>query len=119
MTDAALRIYQELRIQYGVNTSQNLHDFNKNTLVISTVDFVLESPAPLMPHIIPISGLFRKPPRRLSDDLEAFMRDAGEDGVVMMSLGSIWTIGNVPNSYRLVQALSSLKQKVKVVFFIT
>ena len=116
MTDAALRIYEELKIQYGVNTSQNLLDFNKNTLVISTVDFVLESPAPLMPHIMPISGLFRKPPRRLSDDLEAFMTDAGEDGIVVMSLGSIWTIENLPHSDRLVQVLSGLKQKVSYSF---
>ena len=115
MTVGAVRIYQELRNQYGVNTSLNLHDFNKKTLVISTVDFVLESPAPLMPHIIPISGLFRKPPRRLSDDLEAFMRDAGEDGVVIMSLGSIWTIDNLPHSDRLIRVLSSLKQKVSYV----
>ena len=104
--------YQKLRIKYGVNTSLILSDFQKRTLLIATVDFILDSPRPLMPHIIPISGLFRTKPKPLPEDLQQFMINSGEEGVIVVSFGSIFGISSLPQAEVLLNVLSKLKQKV-------
>ena len=104
--------YQKLRVKYYVNTSLSLFDFNKRTILIATIDFALESPRPLMPHIISISGLFQTKPKPLPEDLQQFMRSSGEEGVVVVSFGSILGLNNLPRAEVLLSVLSKLKQKV-------
>ena len=104
--------YQKLRMKYNVNTSLHLSNFNKKKIVIATIDFALDSPRPLMPHVIPISGLFRTKPNPLAEDLEQFMRSSGDDGVVLVSFGGGLGVNNLPRAEALINALSKLKQKV-------
>ena len=108
--------YQKLRVKYDVNTSLSLFDFNKRTILIATIDFALESPRPLMPHIIPISGLFQTKAKPLPEDLQQFMRSSGEEGVVVVSFGSIFGISSLPQAEVLLSVLSKLKQKASNIF---
>ena len=104
--------YQDLREKYNVNTSLSLSHFNRKTLLIATIDFILDTPRPLMPHVIPISGLFRTKPKPLPEDLQQFMESSGDNGVVVVSFGSAFGLNNLPRAEVLLRVLSKLKQKV-------
>ena len=52
--------------------------------MIANIDPVMKPPAPRMPHVIPIPGLFVKDPRPLSDEFRAFMDDAEHGAIVSM-----------------------------------
>ena len=44
------------------------------------------------------------------------MRSSGDDGVVVVSFGSVYGLSNLPGSEILLNALSKLKQKVRNFF---
>ena len=60
--------------------------------MIANVDFALDTPTFLMPHLIPISGLFRQNPQPLLEKLGQFMKDAGDNGVIVVSFGTMFDL---------------------------
>ena len=58
-------------------------DAYKRHLVITNLDFLMEPPRPLMPHVIPISALFMKENHHIHDTkLRDFVNNA-EKGVIV------------------------------------
>ena len=54
--------------------------------MIANIDSIMDSPRPLMPHVIPIPGLFVKESKPLNDGkLLAFM-DNADNGVIVSLL---------------------------------
>ena len=88
-----------------------LLDIQRETLVIATIDFALDYPSPLMPHIIPISGLFRQKPQSLPNKLETFVQSSGRHGVIIVSFGTMFEFKNVEV---FVDVFSKLDQKVRI-----
>ena len=51
--------------------------------MLANIDYLMEPARPLMPHVIPIPGLFVKEPEQIQDPhLRTFM-DTAEEGVVV------------------------------------
>ena len=86
--------YKQLRSQYGFNTGRTLAEFKRETLVIANIDFALDTPTFLMPDVIPISGLFRQGAQPLSEKLDQFMKDAGDNGVIVVSFGTMFDLND-------------------------
>ena len=80
--------YEEIRKKYKLHTGRSLQDFREHTLVITTIDFTMDAPAPLMPHIIAIPGLLKEMPKTLPKDLEEFIQGAGQNGTVVVAFGT-------------------------------
>ncbi|XP_059835489.1 UDP-glucuronosyltransferase 2C1-like isoform X2 [Hypanus sabinus] len=76
------------------------------------VDFVFEYPRPTMPNLIYIGGIQCGPGRPLPADLQRFMDNSGEDGVVIFSLGS--AVGMLPREVasEFAAGLAGLPQRV-------
>ncbi|XP_064192102.1 UDP-glucuronosyltransferase 2B1-like [Anguilla rostrata] len=55
------------------------------------VDFVFEFPRPTMPNVVYMGGFQCKPANPLPEDLEEFVQSSGEHGVIIMSLGTIFS----------------------------
>ena len=52
--------------------------------MLANLDYLMEPAIPLMPHVIPIPGLFIKEPGQIQDlHLRTFM-DTAEEGVVVV-----------------------------------
>lgn len=75
-------------------------------------DFVFEFPRPTMPNVIYIGGFQCKKPGPLPDELEAFMQSSGENGVVVMSLGTLVSALPRETTEAIAAALAQLPQKV-------
>ncbi|XP_036382782.1 UDP-glucuronosyltransferase 3A1-like [Megalops cyprinoides] len=52
-------------------------------------DFSLEFPQPIMPYTVCIGGLLSKPAAPVSQELEDFISSCGEEGFVVVTLGSM------------------------------
>ncbi|KAM6949570.1 UDP glucuronosyltransferase 5 family, polypeptide G1 [Aplochiton taeniatus] len=75
-------------------------------------DFVLEFPRPTMPNVVYVGGFQCRPPRPLPAELEAFLQASGEQGVVVMSLGTLVTALPWEITEAIAAAFAQLPQRV-------
>ncbi|CAG7835758.1 unnamed protein product [Allacma fusca] len=75
----------------------SIKDIEKNAslaLVNSNINFV--PPRPLTPDIIEVGGLYLRDAEPLPKDLQAFCDGAGNDGIILLSFGSILKVSAMP-----------------------
>ncbi|KAK7904674.1 hypothetical protein WMY93_017281 [Mugilogobius chulae] len=75
-------------------------------------DFVFEFPRPTMPNVVYIGGLQCHEPSPLSGDLQSFVESSGDDGVVIMSLGTLVSALPRKTTEAIAEAFAELPQKV-------
>nr|XP_057942864.1 UDP-glucuronosyltransferase 2A2-like isoform X2 [Doryrhamphus excisus] len=75
-------------------------------------DFVFDFPRPTMPNVIYIGGFQCKPANPLPADLEDFVQSAGEDGVIVMSMGSLVNEMPPEDTEEIAAIFAKLPQKV-------
>ncbi|TRY82310.1 hypothetical protein DNTS_009394 [Danionella cerebrum] len=75
-------------------------------------DFIFEFPRPTMPNIVYMGGFQCKPAKPLPEELEKFVESSGEHGVIVMSLGTLFS--HLPDeiSEEIAAAFSRLPQRV-------
>ncbi|KAJ8036711.1 UDP-glucuronosyltransferase 2B31 [Holothuria leucospilota] len=86
--------------------------FAEVDIALLNIDFVVEYPVPLTPYVVPVGGLTTKPAESLPQDLEAFMMNSGDYGVVVFSLGTYINKANRRIDEMLASAFSKLPCKV-------
>ncbi|XP_006812491.2 UDP-glucuronosyltransferase 2B16-like [Saccoglossus kowalevskii] len=73
------------------NITPERHPFEQATLNLLVTDFAVAYVHPLVPNIIPIGLLTAKPANTLPLDLEEFMQNSGDEGVIVVALGTFIT----------------------------
>ena len=73
--------------QYGAFDSVD-ELMERSKLWILTSDAIIDSPKPIMPHTIEVGGLTTQPAKKLPEDIQSFL-DGAEDGVILVSFGSM------------------------------
>ncbi|KAG8548847.1 hypothetical protein GDO81_023804 [Engystomops pustulosus] len=87
--------------------------YHKAELWIYNMDFSIEFPRPLLPHIQYISGLRAKPAKPVSQDLEDFIAESGDSGFILVTLGSmVSTIPRTDLIKEMNSAFASVPQKI-------
>ncbi|XP_046402605.1 UDP-glucosyltransferase 2-like [Ischnura elegans] len=107
-------VEKEMRVAFGedIPTISQLEEHV--SLVVLNNHFSLNEPRQTVPCLIEAGGLHIKLPKELPKDLKDFLDDAGENGVIYFSLGSILKSTAFPNETRdeLMTAFSKIKQRV-------
>ena len=106
--------WEQLRSQYGFSSSRTLAEFRRETLVIANIDFALDTPTVLMPHVIPLSGLFRQSGQPLSQKLDQFMKDAGDNGVIVVSFGTLH-VSDLKDVEVFIRVFTNISQSVSTI----
>ncbi|XP_067292890.1 UDP glucuronosyltransferase 5 family, polypeptide A5 [Pseudorasbora parva] len=75
-------------------------------------DFTFEFPRPTMPNIVYMGGFQCKPAKPLSDDLEDFVQSSGDHGVIVMSLGTLFSHLPPDITEEIAAAFARLPQKI-------
>lgn len=78
----------DLRLKYNINASLKSDDSFKKSAVLVNTNFIFNYPRPMMPHVIPISGLFHKPSHPIDSDLFDLIEDPKYEHVVVVSFGT-------------------------------
>ena len=73
--------------RYGVFDSV-VDLIERSKFFILTSDIIIDSPKPIMPNMIEVGGLTTQPAKKLPEDIQSFL-DAAEDGVILVSFGSM------------------------------
>ncbi|XP_041041301.1 UDP-glucuronosyltransferase 3A1-like [Carcharodon carcharias] len=82
---------------FPVGSEPSLPELYLNAeLAIYNTDFTLEFPRPLLPNVVYVGGLLSKPAKPVSQELEDFILTAGENGFVVVTLGSMLASVNLP-----------------------
>ncbi|TRY72926.1 hypothetical protein DNTS_011400 [Danionella cerebrum] len=105
-------IYRELLEQHFPPGADLLTMQQSADIWLMRMDFVFDFPRPTMPNIVYIGGFQCKPAQALPVELEEFMQDSGEHGVVIMSLGAV--VSALPPSITeaIATAFAKIPQKV-------
>ena len=105
--------FEALKRKHSINTSLSLADtFNRASLKFVNSHFAIEYPAPITPDTILIGGFSVKEPYPLNTELEEFMQSSGDDGVILMSLGTITKRYDARWTKIFADAFARLPQKV-------
>ncbi|XP_050505507.1 UDP-glycosyltransferase UGT5-like isoform X2 [Diabrotica virgifera virgifera] len=94
--------------------SPSVYDLTKNvSLVLVNSHETMWQAVPLVPNVISIGGFHVKPPKKLPEDLQAFL-DSAKEGVIFFSMGSNLKSKDLPKDKMnvLIKVFGSLKQKV-------
>ncbi|XP_030648990.1 UDP-glucuronosyltransferase 2A2 isoform X1 [Chanos chanos] len=75
-------------------------------------DFTFEFPRPTMPNVVYMGGFQCKPSKPLPADLEEFVQSSGEHGVIIMSLGTLFSELPYDIADEIAAAFAQLPQKV-------
>ncbi|XP_066286549.1 UDP-glucuronosyltransferase 2C1-like isoform X2 [Branchiostoma lanceolatum] len=75
-------------------------------------DNVLDFPRPSMPNMVQVGGLNVRAAAPLAKDMEAFVQSAGDDGVIVVSFGSMVRTMSTGRKEVFAAAFARLRQKV-------
>ncbi|XP_067265130.1 UDP-glucuronosyltransferase 2C1-like [Chanodichthys erythropterus] len=81
-------------------------------LWLHRADFIFEFPRPTMPNIVYIGGFQCKPSKPLLQDLEDFVQSSVEHGVIIMSLGTLFSQLPDDVAEAIAEAFAELPQKI-------
>ncbi|XP_019640626.1 PREDICTED: UDP-glucuronosyltransferase 2C1-like [Branchiostoma belcheri] len=109
----ASRLYDELVRAYvgGEETIQSVT--SRTDLWFYQTDYLLQDfPRPSMPNMVQVGGLNVRAAAPLTEDMEAFVQSSGDDGVVVVSFGSM--VKTMPEDKKEIfaAAFARLRQKV-------
>eukprot|EP00058_Branchiostoma_floridae_P003053 XP_002588541.1 hypothetical protein BRAFLDRAFT_220703 [Branchiostoma floridae] len=108
----ASNTYDGLVSKY-VGKNETIQSVVSNTdLWLYQTDHVLDFPGPSMPNMVRIGGLHVGAATPLPKELEVFVHSAGEEGVIVVSLGSIIKTMSSEKRQVFAAAFARLRQKV-------
>ncbi|XP_064827196.1 UDP glucuronosyltransferase 5 family, polypeptide G2 [Oncorhynchus masou masou] len=107
-----LPIYSDILDQHFPPGTNLLSLQQSADMWLMRVDFVFEFPRPTMPNVVYIGGFQCRPAKPLPGELEAFMQSSGEQGVVVMSLGTLISALPKEVTEAVAAAFAQLPQKV-------
>ncbi|XP_078683190.1 UDP-glucuronosyltransferase 1-2-like [Branchiostoma floridae x Branchiostoma belcheri] len=108
----ASSLYDELARKY-VGEEETIQSVTSRTdLWLYRTDNLLDFPRPSMPNMVQVGGLNVGVAAPLTKDMEAFVQSSGDDGVIVVSFGSM--VKTMPEDKREIfaSAFARLRQKV-------
>ncbi|XP_078663716.1 UDP-glucuronosyltransferase 2C1-like [Branchiostoma floridae x Branchiostoma belcheri] len=84
----------------------------RTDLWLYQTDNVLDFPRPSMPNTVQVGGLFVREAAPLTEDMEAFVQSSGDDGVIVVSFGSMVKKMSEEKREIFAAAFARLRQKV-------
>ncbi|XP_068692104.1 UDP-glucuronosyltransferase 2A3-like [Montipora foliosa] len=84
--------FGDVKATHNITPEKSIQEtLGRVDMIISQVPFGLglENPRPLPPNTRVVGPFLPGPPKPLSDELEQFMQRSGDDGVILVSFGSI------------------------------
>uniref|UniRef100_A0A3P9LJG6 2-hydroxyacylsphingosine 1-beta-galactosyltransferase n=1 Tax=Oryzias latipes TaxID=8090 RepID=A0A3P9LJG6_ORYLA len=105
--------YDQIMWKHGVKPQVAMADLVQGSrLWMLCTDMALEFPRPTLPHVVYIGGILTKPPSPLPQDFEAWVSEASEHGVVIVSFGAGVKYLSQDIANKLAGALGRLSQRV-------
>ncbi|XP_066287805.1 UDP-glucuronosyltransferase 2C1-like [Branchiostoma lanceolatum] len=106
------RLYEELVRTY-IGEEETIQSVTSRTdLWLYQADNVLDFPRPSMPNMVQVGGLNVRVAAPLTEDMEAFVQSAGDDGVIVVSFGSMIKTMSAERREVFATAFARLRQKV-------
>ncbi|XP_020621549.1 UDP-glucuronosyltransferase 2C1-like [Orbicella faveolata] len=103
------KVKEQYNIKPDVSTGESL---GKAEVVFVQSHFALDFPRPLTPALIVTGPLLPRPAKTLPPELESFMTNSGDDGVVVVAFGSMVSTLPTQTLRMLAIVLGRMKQKV-------
>ncbi|XP_035681657.1 UDP-glucuronosyltransferase 2A3-like [Branchiostoma floridae] len=85
---------------------------SRTDLWLYRTDNVLDFPRPRMPNMVQVGGLNVLEAAPLAEDMEAFVQSSGDDGMIVVSFGSMFKTMSTEKQEVFAAAFARLRQKV-------
>ncbi|EDV27101.1 uncharacterized protein TRIADDRAFT_54724 [Trichoplax adhaerens] len=101
------KMLNTLRFKHNIATNLTLFELRRKfSVYLATLDFAIEYPVPIPPNIHTVGPLTPVPPSPLPQSFEIFMQNSGDQGVIILSLGSELQI----QDHKLTEMVAALSQ---------
>ncbi|XP_066277196.1 UDP-glucuronosyltransferase 1A5-like [Branchiostoma lanceolatum] len=100
------------RRHLGDGKATLIRAMSQTDLWLDNADPLLDSPQPSMPNIVQVGGFHVKNATALSEDLKSFVEGSGNNGVVVVSFGTLIPAWPKRHAEVLAAAFSRLRQRV-------
>ncbi|XP_066289194.1 UDP-glucuronosyltransferase 2C1-like [Branchiostoma lanceolatum] len=105
-------MYDDLVLKY-ISEEETIQSVTSRTdLWLYQTDTVLGFPRPSMPNMVQVGGLTVRAGAPLSEDMEDFMQSSGDDGVIIVSFGSMVQKMPTEKKEMFAAVFAQLRQKV-------
>ncbi|XP_078616635.1 UDP-glucuronosyltransferase 2A3-like [Branchiostoma floridae x Branchiostoma japonicum] len=104
--------FDDLAQKYVSQNESTQSVVSRTDVWLYTTDSLLDFPRPTMPNIVHVGGLHVRESKPLSMEMEDFMESSGNEGVIVVSFGSIVKTMPMEKAEILASAFSRLRQKV-------
>ncbi|XP_031553529.1 UDP-glucuronosyltransferase 2B7-like [Actinia tenebrosa] len=105
--------YGKLKLKHEVTPGKSIRDTLANAdLVLMQRDFIMDFAQPIPPYVRDVGNFLYGPAQPLPAELEKFMEESGDDGVILVSFGSIVNTLSDDISVVMNRAFSQVKQRV-------
>ncbi|GAB6018683.1 hypothetical protein CHUAL_000359 [Chamberlinius hualienensis] len=110
----ALPMNEELIHKYLPNSPSTEELIRNVSFIMTNTHFAINSKGPTMPYYVEVGGLHCKPSKPLPKELEEYMQNAKEEGVIYFSLGSFTKGEQMPEEMKskLIEAFSRVPQQI-------
>lgn len=106
-------MYGELKLKHEVTPGKSIRDTLANAdLVLMQRDFLMDFAQPIPPYAREVGTFLSGPAQPLPSELEKFMKGSGDDGVILVSFGSMVNTLSDDISDVMNRAFSQVKQRV-------
>ncbi|KAL9988790.1 hypothetical protein ACROYT_G003278 [Oculina patagonica] len=105
--------FHDLKEKYNIAPDETIYEtVGRVDLIISQKPFILEYPRPVLPNTKVVGPLLTAPAKPLPDEFEEFMQESGDEGVILVSFGTI--MGNINEKMLalLADAFSRVSQRI-------
>ncbi|CAH3034095.1 unnamed protein product, partial [Pocillopora meandrina] len=105
-------VYETLKKKHNITPEKTLQETYQKVDLILVQSGPLDYPRPLLPNTKLVGPLLSSPPKPLPDDLQRFVMGSGEEGVILVSFGSILSEIDDRTIERMAAVFSNLPQRV-------
>ncbi|EDO30401.1 predicted protein, partial [Nematostella vectensis] len=107
--------YKLIKEKHGISPEKTVKEsLSTVDLIIMPRDFILDHAQPIPPFVKVVGFFLPSPPKPLPAELEAFMQRSGDEGVILLSFGSMIEGLHNDTMLMMLKAFSQMPQNVLV-----
>lgn len=105
--------FEKIKTKHNITPDKSIQEtLGTVDMIIGQANFFIEKPRPLYPNTRVVGPLLASPAKSLPDELDQFAQKAGDEGVILVSFGTV--VGGMSDSLLKIMAetFSKLPQKI-------
>ncbi|PFX34750.1 UDP-glucuronosyltransferase 2B23 [Stylophora pistillata] len=105
--------FEKIKAKHNITPDKNIQEtLGRVDIIIGQMDFSIDNPRPLYPNTRVVGPFIASPAKSLPDELNQFVQKAGDEGVILVSFGTVVEAVSDLSLKIMAETFSKLPQKI-------